>query len=68
MREAPLTPGVITPNCLYTVDEAQRRLRLGAWAWRKMRNDGLVVLRVAGRAFVLGRDLISYIETKGRSV
>jgi hypothetical protein len=32
-----------------------------------MRRDGLIVLRVAGRAYVTGRDLISYLETKGRT-
>jgi hypothetical protein len=59
-------PGVIDAQSLYTVEEARRRLRLGEWAWRQMRRDGLVVLRVAGRAFVTGQQLISYIESKGR--
>ena len=64
-RVALSAPGVIDPQCLYTAEEARRRLRLGEWAWRQMRRDGLIVLRVAGRAFVHGRDLISYVETKG---
>jgi hypothetical protein len=66
-RPEPTTPGVIEPQCLYTVEEARRRLRLGDWAWRQMRRDGLVVLRVAGRAYVRGNDVISYVETKGRA-
>jgi hypothetical protein len=61
-----VAPGFIEPTVLYRADEAQRRLRLGAWAWRQMRRDGLAVLRVNGRAFVMGSALIEFIERKGR--
>ena len=61
-----LTPGVIEPQALYTADEARRRLRIGAWAWRKMRRDGLNVIRVSGRAYVRGFCLIEFLESAGR--
>jgi hypothetical protein len=32
--------------------------------WRQMRRDGLVICRVAGRAYVTGKQIIDYIETK----
>jgi hypothetical protein len=64
-RIAATSPGVIEPQALYTVEEARRRLRVGPWAWRKWRRDGLVVLRVSGRAFVSGRSLIEFIERQG---
>jgi hypothetical protein len=51
---------------MYLAVEARRRLRIGAWAWRQWRRDGLTVLRVSGRAFVTGRALIEYIEQRGR--
>ena len=59
-------PGVISPSDLYTVEEARCRLRIGQWAWRQWRRDGLCVLRVSGRAFVTGRALIEYLERHGR--
>jgi hypothetical protein len=62
---AAASPGVIEPHALYTVEEARRRLRIGQWAWRRWRRDGLVVLRVSGRAFVSGRALIEFIEQQG---
>jgi hypothetical protein len=53
-------------QCLYTVEEARRRLRFGDWAWRKIRRSGLIVLRVSGGAFVTGREVIDFIERHGR--
>lgn len=59
-------PGIISPVALYTADEARRRLGIGDWAWRQWRRDGLNVLRVSGRAFVTGRELIGFLESQGR--
>jgi hypothetical protein len=59
-------PGVIEPQSLYAVEEARRRLRIGEWAWRQWRRDGLTVLRLSGRAFVCGSDLIDFIREHGR--
>jgi hypothetical protein len=64
-RSAATSPGIIEPQALYTVEEAQRRLRISDWAWRRWRREGLLVLRVSGRAFVSGRTLIQFIEEKG---
>ncbi len=60
-RENP-PPGVIEPGALYLAEEARARLKLGDWAWRKMRRNGLRVIRQGRRAFVLGSDLIEYFE------
>jgi hypothetical protein len=62
---AAASPGMIEPHVLYTVAEVRRRLGVGDWAWRKWRRDGLVVLRLSGRAFVLGSTLINFIEEHG---
>lgn len=64
-RIAATSPGVIEPQALYTAEEARRRLRIGQWAWRKWRQDGLVVHRLSGRAYVRGSTLIQFIEQKG---
>jgi hypothetical protein len=60
--------GVIEPDALYTVQEARRRLQVGDWAWRQWRRDGLTVLRVSGRAFVMGSALIEFIHKHGQQV
>jgi hypothetical protein len=65
-RKAATSPGVIQANALYTAEEARRRLGIGEWAWRMWRRDGLMVLRLSGRAFVRGRTLIEFIEHPGR--
>jgi hypothetical protein len=57
---------VIEPQSLYTAEEARRRLRIGQWAWRQWRRDGLTVLRLSGRAFVCGSDLIGFIRGQRR--
>lgn len=62
---AATSPGVIEPHALYTVVEARRRLRIGQWAWRKWMRNGLVVLRLSGRAYVRGSTLIQFIEQQG---
>lgn len=54
--------GYIEPGVLYTASEARSRLGLGDWAWRKLRRDGLHVIRHGGRAYVWGADLISLIR------
>ena len=55
--------GVIQADCVYTLDEIRRRLRLGNWALRQAQRNGLPVRRVGRRGFVLGRDLIQYIAS-----
>jgi sugar/nucleoside kinase (ribokinase family) len=56
--------GFIEPQILYRLPEAMRRLGWGAHAMRAARRAGLTV-RYAGRCgFVLGRDIIDYIERR----
>lgn len=54
--------GVITADAVYTLDEIARRLKLGRWALRTMRKQGLNVHRVSGRAFVIGRDFLDFLQ------
>jgi hypothetical protein len=60
---ANVVPGVVSPDELYRVDEFQRRMRLGSWAMRKMRAEGLLVRRCHGRSFVLGSDFIDFVRS-----
>ena len=52
--------GEIRPGCLLTADEARRRLGLGTWAWRSLRRQGLLTVRVAGRAYVMSDAIIKF--------
>lgn len=55
-------PGYILAEALYTLDEFQRRLRLGEAAMRAARRQGLRVRKVGRRKYVLGRDALQWIE------
>ena len=59
-------PGLIQADCLYTLDEIKQRLRLGQHALRSARRDGLRVRRIGRRGYVLGRELIQYVESVGQ--
>jgi hypothetical protein len=43
------TPGAIEPGVLYTLDEIKRRSKLGEWALRTARRNGLRVIYTGGR-------------------
>ena len=58
-------PGVIEPAVLYTLAELKKRTRLGDWAIRKARKDGLRVSRVGNARFVLGADFQNFIQEQG---
>lgn len=47
-------PGFIESGCLYVASEAKERLRIGAWAWRQLRRQGLRVIKVGRQSYVLG--------------
>ena len=49
------SPGVIEAGAVYTLDEFQRRLRLGQHAMREARRAGLRVRRIGRRAYVMGQ-------------
>lgn len=54
--------GVILDGAMYTVRELRRRTGWGVDAVRDARRDGLKVRYRGGRAFVLGRDVIAFLE------
>jgi hypothetical protein len=47
---------------VYTLDELQARLRLGHWALRQARRDGLTVIRIGRRGYVRGSDVMTYLD------
>ncbi len=60
--------GEIRADAVYSLPEAQARLNWGSWAFRTARRNGLTVRRVGTRSYVMGRDLLAYIETAGKVV
>jgi len=57
--------GEIRGDSVYTLDEIKKRLGLGIAAMRSARRQGLRVRRVGRRAFVLGRDVVAFLEAVG---
>lgn len=55
-------PGTIVDGVLYTLEELRQRTGWGARAMREARRDGLPVRYRGGRAFVLGKDVLAFIE------
>ena len=55
-------PGLVSADCLYTLAEVQERLRLGQAAMRQARRAGLRVRKIGRRRYVLGRDLMTYVD------
>lgn len=55
-------PGLVSSDCLYTLDEIRDRLGLGQAAMRQARRAGLPVRKIGRRRYVLGRDLLAYVE------
>jgi hypothetical protein len=62
----PEQPGLVTSDCLYTLDEIQERLKLGQHAMRQARRAGLRVRRIGRRGYVLGRDVLQFVESAAR--
>jgi hypothetical protein len=59
--------GEIQTDALYLLEDLKRRTRLGDWALRKARQNGLVVRYIGGRAFVLGKEFIEFAATAPQS-
>lgn len=59
-------PGQITADSLYNLD-AIKEFGLGAAALREARRKGLTVRRIGRRGFILGRDLIAFVEQAGKT-
>lgn len=54
--------GVLHADVAYSLAQVKSRFGLGTAALRTARRRGLLVRRVGRRSFVLGRDLITYLE------
>lgn len=54
----------INADEVYTLNEFKLRTRLGRHSFRKIRNDGLKVIRVSGKTYVSGRAWLDYVSTK----
>jgi len=66
VKEAPQTPGEIDGNKLYTLRELCRRLGWSVAAFRSARRKGLSVRYMAGRGYVKGDDLITFVMDHGK--
>ena len=64
---SPKAPGYISAGELYTLPELEARLQVGEWALRKARNAGLVMHKMGKRKFVLGADVIRFLQDKPAS-
>lgn len=62
MNEAERIPGVVNGQEAYTVKEFRARMDLTQSAFDAMRRRGLPVKRCGKRCFVLGRDLLAFLE------
>ena len=58
-------PGVVAADSVYTLEEIQVRLKLGDAAMRQAKRKGLTVRSIGRRRYVLGRDLIAWLENGG---
>lgn len=63
---APLGP-VIQADAAYSLEQV-KALGLGTCALRTARRNGLAVRRVGRRSYVLGRDLLTYLENDAKVV
>ncbi len=60
--QAAQPPGVIEGGTIYTIAEVRSRLRLGDWAWRKLRRSGLPIHKFGKQSFVIGDELIEHFR------
>ncbi len=65
MAAATESAGEIKADSLYTLDEIRARLGLGLAALRTARRRGLTVRRIGRRGYLLGRDVMAYVEQHG---
>ena len=59
-------PGLISPSDLYHLEEAKARLRWNLTAMRTARRNGLKIRYCGGRGYLLGADILAYIEANGK--
>jgi hypothetical protein len=60
----PPAPGEILAGAAYTLPELRRRLGLGKAALRQARRSGLKIRRVGIRSFVLGSDVLEWLQSQ----
>jgi hypothetical protein len=65
MAAATTSVGRISADELYTLEEVKARLGLGVAALRTARRHGLKVRRIGRRGYLLGRDVMDYVERAG---
>ncbi len=58
--------GAIRSDEVYSLSEVKKRLGLGTHALRMARIKGLEMRKVGRRKFILGADLIAFIDQQGR--
>jgi len=63
---SPDSPGVIVADAVYRLDEIQNRLKLGQHALRQARRAGLRIRRIGRRGYVLGRDVMEFMDRETR--
>ena len=56
------TPGVIDAAQAYTIAEFRRRMGIGDFAMRQLRRDGLRVVEIGRKRFILGRSWLKFLE------
>jgi hypothetical protein len=56
-------PGVIRSDEAYTTQELRRRMGIGDYVWRKLRKE-LRIVEFGRKQFVLGRDVLQYLDTQ----
>ena len=61
------SPGLIEPGTLYELNEAMSRTGWGRTSFRTARRQGLRVKYAGRKAYVLGSDLIDFIQNNGRN-
>lgn len=54
--------GLVVADAVYRLDEIQSRLKLGTGALRAARRAGLPVKKIGRRSFILGSDVIAFLE------
>lgn len=66
MTEAKEATGKIEPDVVYTLQRAMMEMNWGRAAFRTARRRGLRVKYAGRTGYVMGRDLIDYIDRAGR--
>lgn len=63
----PQTPGVIDAPAAYTVAEFRRRTGMAQYAFRQARANGLRVVAVGKKRYVLGADWLAFLAKQAQS-